>query len=361
MPIPNVGEGVPWFTARSPSLPDFAFSAAGGRHVVLCFVGSAGPEPVRAMLAKLHRRQDLFDHRLASMLVVSSDRADERLKRLDDAPGLHVFWDDEGKVAELYGLAARSEDRLALTPTTFLLDPLLRVMAVLPLRDPDRHADEILALLDKLPKERTNGPGAPVLVLPRIFEPEFCRHLIDQFDLEASIVSGFMRNDPLTGQTVVMHNPDLKIRRDCQIEDPQLLRMIHARLSARLVPEIKKAFQFQVTRIERHTIARYDAAEGGHFSAHRDNTTKGTAHRRFAVTLNLNAEEYEGGDLTFPEFGARRYRAPTGGAVVFSCSLLHQAEPVTQGVRYCFLPFLYDDAAAKIRAENLDFVDLAQR
>ena len=134
---------------------------------------------------------------------------------------------------------------------------------------------------------------------------------------------------------------------------------IRARISRRLVPEIAKAFQFKVTRLERYLVACYSAEEGGHFSAHRDNTTKGTAHRRFAVTFNLNAEEFEGGDLTFPEFGRNAYRAPTGGAVVFSCSLLHQALPVTKGERYAFLPFLYDDAAAKIRDENLKFVGAA--
>jgi len=82
------------------------------------------------------------------------------------------------------------------------------------------------------------------------------------------------------------------------------------------------------------------------FFAHRDNTTKGAAHRRFAVTINLNAEQYEGDDLRFPEFGFRTYRAPTGRA---SCSLLHEALPVTGGKRYAFLPFLYDEAAAKVR------------
>ena len=74
------------------------------------------------------------------------------------------------------------------------------------------------------------------------------------------------------------------------------------------------------------------------------------------MTINLNAEEFEGGDLVFPEFGRTAYRAPTGGAVVFSCSLLHQALPVTEGERFAFLPFLYDDAAAKIREANAQFI-----
>lgn len=38
--------------------------------------------------------------------------------------------------------------------------------------------------------------------------------------------------------------------------------------------------------------------------------------------------------------------------MVFSCSLPHEATPVTNGVRYATLPFLYDDAAAEIRQAN---------
>lgn len=128
------------------------------------------------------------------------------------------------------------------------------------------------------------------------------------------------------------------------------------RIHDRLTPEIAKAFQFCATRIERHIVACYDSHSGGFFKPHRDNTTKGTAHRRFAVSLNLNTGEYEGGKLRFPEFGKRTYEAPAGDAVVFSCSLLHEATPVTQGLRYAYLPFLYDDAAAKIREENLQFL-----
>ena len=123
---------------------------------------------------------------------------------------------------------------------------------------------------------------------------------------------------------------------------------------------MQRTFQFEPTRIERYIVAAYDAEPGGYFNPHRDNTTKGTAHRRFAVTINLN-DDYEGGDLRFPEFGARTYRAPKGGAVVFSCSLLHEATPMIRGRRYATLPFLYDDAAAAIRAENNNFLMTERR
>jgi predicted 2-oxoglutarate/Fe(II)-dependent dioxygenase YbiX len=90
--------------------------------------------------------------------------------------------------------------------------------------------------------------------------------------------------------------------------------------------------------------------------AHRDDATAGTAHRKFAVSLNLNAEDYDGGDLRFPEFGRRLYRPPTGGAAVFCCTLLHEVTPVTHGVRYVFVPFLYDADGVRIREANLSQV-----
>ena len=74
-------------------------------------------------------------------------------------------------------------------------------------------------------------------------------------------------------------------------------------------------------------------------------------YKRQAVTINLN-KDYDGGDLVFPEFGRRVYRAPPGGAVVFSCGALHQVTPMTRGQRYAFLAFLYGEADAEIREAN---------
>ena len=59
----------------------------------------------------------------------------------------------------------------------------------------------------------------------------------------------------------------------------------------------------------------YDAETGGYFRTHRDNTNISTAHRRFAMTLNLNAEDYDGGELCFPEFDNATYKPATGEAV----------------------------------------------
>src|SRR5690606_12222992 len=113
-----------------------------------------------------------------------------------------------------------------------------------------------------------------------------------------------------------------KRRKDYTIEDPELIQRTRAMIRRRIVPEIQKAHQFKVTRMERYIVSCYSAEDGGHFRAHRDNTTAGTAHRRFAVSINLN-NDFEGGRVSFPEYGPRDFKPPVGGAVVFSCSLLH--------------------------------------
>ena len=69
------------------------------------------------------------------------------------------------------------------------------------------------------------------------------------------------------------------------------------------------------------------------------------------MSINLN-DDFEGGEVSFPEYSPRGFKAPRGGAVIFSCAMLHAVGRATGGRRYAFLPFLYDDAAAKIREAN---------
>lgn len=348
---PFPGEPAPWFHAASAANPRFAFSSVAGRYVLLAFVGPAGDRPAAAAAEAMQPlcAEGLLDdaNRCAFLLTLGPPAA---AAPKDLIPGLRVLADAGGDTYRAYGLLRPDPKGGADTAGlgAFLLDPLMRVIAACPLE----RIGELVALLRRLPPPHLHAgqeTPAPVLLLPRVFEPELCRHLVDVYARLGGQDSGTMVERD--GRTVGVYDHSRKRRFDCVIEDADLQATIRARVSRRLVPEIRKAFQFEVTRIERYIIACYDAADGGHFAAHRDNTTPGTAHRRFAVTINLN-DDFEGGELWFPEFGPRRYRPPAGGAVVFSCSLLHEATPVTKGTRYAVLPFLYDDAAARIREAN---------
>lgn len=64
------------------------------------------------------------------------------------------------------------------------------------------------------------------------------------------------------------------------------------------------------------------------------------------MSLNLSTGAYGGGQIRFPEFGRELYEADAGGAVVFSCNLLHEALPVTSGRRFALFTFFADAAGA---------------
>jgi peroxiredoxin len=345
------GDLAPWFQVRSIKNERFHLDTCAGRYLLLAFIGSAGSALGRAAMQEFAARAGTFNGIDAALFVLSADPADERENRLPETASVKAFWDLDREVARLYGIADE-QAAFGVAPTLFLLDPGLRVVAIRPLAG-EGDAGALADLIPRLPQIAPSAPAvsqAPVLVVDHIFEPALCRALVEYYDKEGAVDSGYMTQ--IGDKTVGVVDYGHKRRQDCWIKDEGLMAATRLRILRRLVPQIEKAYQFKVTRMERYVIACYDAQIGGYFRPHRDNTTSGTAHRRFAVTINLNAEDYEGGDLRFPEYGSRLFRAPTGGAVVFSCGILHEATPVTSGRRFAFLPFLYDEAAAEIRARN---------
>jgi predicted 2-oxoglutarate/Fe(II)-dependent dioxygenase YbiX len=236
----------------------------------------------------------------------------------------------------------------------FLIDRQFRIAATGSIEAIDEVLDQLVAVRDAEDSVAT-ASFPPVLIAPRIFEPEFCRGLLDYFAGQTAQDSGFAID--VDGRTVTHVAAHLKRREDVGIEDEELLSGVMRRLERRLLPLIERAFAWRPTEIERFLICRYAAGNQGFFSAHRDNVTAGTAHRKFAVSINLNAEDYVGGDIRFPEFSRQIFRPPTGGAAVFACGLLHEVTPVTAGERFTFVPFLYDEDGARLRAENAARVD----
>jgi len=345
----GAGEPAPWFVARTAGNPRYHFDSVAGRYIVLTFFGSAGEPLAAQVLAGFAQHGAQFNDDNACFFGVSQDAEDERQARVADrVPGYRHFWDPAGEIAKLYGLAA-GERR------TFVIDVSLRVVTSLEYgTDAAAHVRSVMQLLQSLPPVASLDRHAPVLVAPAIFEPEFCARLLAYYAERGGEDSGFMRE--VDGRTVGQIDHAFKRRHDCTIEDEALRQACADRVGKRLAPQVRRAFQFNPTRMERYIVSCYEGEEGGRFRAHRDNTTRGTAHRRFAVSLFLNAD-YRGGELIFPEYGRRRYSAPQGGAVVFSCSMLHEALPVVEGKRFMFLPFLYDEAAARVRERNAQFLE----
>jgi predicted 2-oxoglutarate/Fe(II)-dependent dioxygenase YbiX len=340
------GEPLPWFRAAAVGGSDnYVFDTVAGRYVLMLFLGRATDPEAGEALACALRHRILFDDVRACFFGVTCDPQDAASGRVaQQLPGIRFFLDPTGGLAGLFGAGA-AEVRHWL-----LVDPMLRAVGAFPLSD----GEAAIAALEKAMAHMPLADWAPVLMAANIFEPALSERLIAHHRETGGAPSGFMRE--IGGKTRLVTDPEHKMRRDREITDEALCALLRDRIRNRLVPLVKRVFQFEATRMERYIVGSYTAG-AGHFRPHRDNTTSGTAHRRFAVTINLNAGDYDGGDLRFPEFGSRTYRAPTGGAVVFSCALLHEATPVTRGTRYAFLPFLYDDAAARQREANNPHLD----
>jgi predicted 2-oxoglutarate/Fe(II)-dependent dioxygenase YbiX len=333
------GDMAPWWRQERHR---FIFDEVAGRWIILGFRGDQG-RPLRPRdLEALSELRSVLG-REAAVFWVSADPSDR-----PDAPGpdpaIRFVWDADRQMSRAYGVAERG--------LWLVLDPMLRVTEAI-LAGPD--GAPILALHTALElaasqRRRAETP-APVLVLPDVFEDGFCRHLIGLHEAAGGgRESGFMQE--VAGRAVERHDPAWKRRRDLILEDETLTGHVKARVARRIAPMLRRAFHFQLTRMERHLIACYSAEDGGHFGPHRDDTVQATQHRRFAASINLN-DDFDGGELRFPEFGDRLYKAPIGAALVFSGSLLHEVRKVTRGRRYAFLPFLHDEEAERIRTANL--------
>ena len=338
MPL-ALGEPAPWFKAPTPSSPEFVFDTAAGRYVLMVFLPSDAAQAGEA-LRTLAAHQRLFDDKTLSAFVVVRDAA--LAATAQDMRGLRWFLDLDGAISRLYGALGGDGEE---APMWLLLDPTLRTIGRVRIANAQMIFDHIARL--RPPEDHAGVPvTAPVLIAPRIFEPELCARLVALHEADGGKFTGVMRD---AGDRTVAVMDELKKRRDLLVADPDLQATLRDRLERRLYPMIQRGLGFSVTRIERYVVSCYDAADGAVFHAHRDSTTHGTAHRKFACSINLNGG-FEGGDLRFPEFGPRTYRPPPGGAVVFSCALLHEATRVSAGRRYAFLPFFYDEAGAAVLA-----------
>jgi peroxiredoxin len=346
----SVGEPAPWFSAATGTdrRDTVTFDELAGRYIVLFFFGTAARSDVAEALATFKHRNDLFDYKRALFLGISNDPDDFNLGRVrSDHPGEIYLWDANGAAAKQYAVVPPDAAVVPATipPVAFILNLTLQIAEIVPLSEPATFIARVESSLTGVLANPRRPQAAPVLIVSQIFDRAFCRQLVDLYDSMGGREIGSIESN---GKIVERFDPKFRRRSDYYILDESVLKQTRELLERRLLPIVYRAFQFPTTRIERYLIGCYDSTTGGYFRPHRDNTAPVVAHRRFAVTINLN-EGYEGGDLTFPEYDYQTYHTPPGDAIVFSCSLLHEVTPVTRNRRYAFLSFFYDERSQQIR------------
>jgi peroxiredoxin len=205
--------------------------------------------------------------------------------------------------------------------TLFMLDAGHRVLRVLERMAPAAMVKEALTELRHLnaarPATRLQA-HPPVLVLSRMlsdadcdFLAEIWRRKVPEYPTDG-FTAGTRREG---GDFKVVHDGGYGRAVEYIVRDEALQRFIDGRLRRRLLPEIRKAFQATGLQREGYRIAGYEA--GGFINPHRDNSIPTNAKRRFTMTVNLNAGEYEGGDLRFREYGEQLYAVERGTAIVW--------------------------------------------
>ncbi len=278
----------------------------------------------------------------------------------DRARSLHiqtsVLADTRGQLAALFragrdGRPDNSQTRDGIIVIVTDSDQTIR--SVVPFPSIERFGSAVERALKEveIAGQRTHAHGfAPALRIPHLLNFEQCRALIATW--ETSHQPGKIGGSGQYGESV---NAPLE-KRVCYDhfirENESLNAQLVSTIGPRIRDAVERAYQFDIQCYEPFFIVGYPASEGGFFGSHRDNIDPAHMHRRFALTLNLNTGEYEGGGLWFPEYADTVYDPPAGDGIVFSCSLLHEAKVVTEGWRFILSGFMWGPAEEALRQRN---------
>ena len=319
---------------------------ADGRPMILVFAGGPPDSPAERFLEKLAAESVSIEAR-AHLLILNADSQSENAARAERL-GLPfpILSDSEAKALSLLGpLSTESSeptDLYARRVSVVVADRNCRVLGIDRDIDQESYLPGLIRLLDTLDREpgQVVRPKAPVLYVPRVLDPDDRRRLMDLYETGGNSPTGvFYSPTDTAGGTL---DSEAKRRRDHVITEAAVANDLGVVIGKRVVPEIFKAFGFRVKYVKEFKIGCYDADSEGFFRPHRDNFAE-VGGRRFAMSLNLNTGDYEGGSLRFPEFGPDLYSPAAGDAIVFSCFLVHEALPVTRGRRFVLLTFFYGE------------------
>jgi peroxiredoxin len=309
-----------------------------GFPLVIAFWPRFDVDAVKAAMASLAALLPTLEAEGARVFAITLANARAATEARSPVP---LLLDRDGKSFAAYSAGTRDQ------PTTFVLRHNNHVCAVLK-GEATGQAEAALSALRALVRERKAAslvPHPPILVVPDVLSPEDCRRLIQVYETRGKVFVESGHGDDKMTTDYKMRIPEYGRgdRIDHWILDKDTMGFIDGRLGSRLFPEIRKAFQYPVTRRERMRIGCYTGSRGGESHGHRDDSEVISAHRRFATSINLNSDEFEGGGLRFLEYGDQEYRPATGAAIVFSSSILHEAQEVRSGRRFVLLAFLFGE------------------
>ena len=272
---------------------DLGSDDIAGNPIVIIFCPTFSEAVVDA-LKELIAAQPSFSAAGARLFAIAID--DPKAAGQPNIP-FPVLLDRDGTIVGAFGADGRE------IPTTVVLRPNRHVMAILT-SPASGQATEALAHVERLAMERqtvlmTHHP--PVLIVPDVLSAQDCRDLVAIFETRGRTFIPPGPGIDYIGTDYKMRIPEhgRADRIDHWIVDKSTETLLHRRIEQRLLPEIAKAFQYRITRWERLRIGCYQGERGGRLHGHRDNVEP-TPYRRFAISINLNLEQFRAASCAFP-------------------------------------------------------------
>lgn len=316
-----------------------------GRTTILFLCPPPLDSPAQDRIKRLIGRQEVFRQLgIQSFIVVGEPAPPSETFPDELGPDAPVICDTSGTLTEAV-LGPEAPQSRSAWPVV-ILDECQRVERVIRCPDSVAQADQALAHCATRKAAEARGPRhPPVLVLPNLITPDHCQALIAAWESGNRYQGGVASAS--SGHEV---RSAIKVREDLALADLGAeAQALFAVFRRRLFPEVARIFHYEISRAETLRLGCYDSTAGGTFKAHRDNSTPAVRHRAFALSLFLNSGAYRGGRLRFPEYSLDGYNPPAGSAVVFSCSLLHEVTPVTEGRRFGLFGFFHGEAEEALR------------
>lgn len=313
-----------------------------GKYLILYFVADLVKKDIVRELKELEsKKQELYSVG-ANIVVISgnTNSNDNRIAKENNNFTFPVVSDPSGVTFAGFGLEREGTVPLR----AVVLSPDRRVRSIL---DSPTQSDITNSITNQMKnvvsiyETSLQVPHPPVLMIPNVLSADDCQILIKQFETKGELIIGGRPTDNTQDYKFPVYDQNRQDRLNHLIADRNILAMLEDRLFKKVNPMIKKCFAFDVQKREPFYILRYTTERNGLEIGHRDNMQPDTAHRKFAFTLNLSSGKYKGGNVKFKEFSDRGYDAPPGTAIIFSSSLLHEVEEVTEGIRYTLISHLF--------------------
>jgi peroxiredoxin len=224
------GERAPDFILPSQDgTPTRFYAKAGGRPTALLFYTTDAGAELRQFAEALN---DVSAGTVALIAVTCDDSTMHPPVSGGREDRVPIFADTQGKVQAAYRLEPTD------TPTLFVLDPNLRVLASLSLQDAGSTARQVMAILNASlrqtdPLEMTGQ--APVLLIPNVLDPQSCQALITLWETQGNVATGIEQSHHDRREDTI--RPDIKRRRDHVVMDTELLRRLSSTIGRRVMPE----------------------------------------------------------------------------------------------------------------------------